>query len=314
MAKHCVAAAAVLLLVGVTLGLGMYTCGLLLVGVQLGRVLERRPPPDSASRSIGGVLDLIAKVVIDNGNAKPAADRRCLLIVTDELQELWDTDVAGRGGSSRDARSPASNKPRGVISVGPWGGSGGEPFYMHGPSAPRLRRIVLYHSPSAIHSLDCAYSLAGDGDDRYYYRRAGPWGRRHRFGSSAPFRETIELSAGERVTAVEGTTGHFTGVGSVVVTSLIFRTSRGMTYGQYGAGAGACGTPFSVPVADGACIAGFWGRSGWLLDAIGVHVSPCKNPAHVSRSYSKSEPKRAAAPRAQIRTLLYRVGPVLKIR
>ncbi|KAK3118275.1 hypothetical protein QOZ80_9BG0696580 [Eleusine coracana subsp. coracana] len=105
---------------------------------------------------------------------------------------------------------------------------------------------------------------------------AGPWGRPHSFGSTA-VRATINLSAGEHVTAVEGTIGHFRGgsVPDVVITSLTFRTSIGRTYGPYGGGdEEGEGTRFSIPAASG-CIVGFWGRSGWLLDAIGVYIKPC---------------------------------------
>jgi hypothetical protein len=90
----------------------------------------------------------------------------------------------------------------------------------------------------------------------------------------------IKLSAGEHVTAVEGTIGRFGGVSDVVITSLTFRSSTGRTYGPYGNTA-ATGTPFSVPAADGASIVGFWGRSGWLLDAIGVYVKPGRRPATI---------------------------------
>nr|CAB3462914.1 unnamed protein product [Digitaria exilis] len=153
-------------------------------------------------------------------------------------------------------------QPRGLISVGPWGGSGGQAFYMHGSSAPRLRSIVLHHSMSSgIHSMACDYyynHLAGVGDDDGIRTAV----------------VQIKLSAGEHLTAVEGTTGHVSNVAGAVVTSLAFRTSTGRTYGPYGSTAGT-GTAFSVPVADGACIVGFWGRSGWLLDAIGVYLKPC---------------------------------------
>ena len=89
----------------------------------------------------------------------------------------------------------------------------------------------------------------------------------------------IDLRSGEHITAVEGTTGHFANVPGVVITSLTFRTSAGRTYGPYGSVA-AGSHYFSVPAADGACIVGFWGRSGWLLDAIGVYMKP---------SYSSSD-------------------------
>ena len=89
----------------------------------------------------------------------------------------------------------------------------------------------------------------------------------------------IDLRSGEHITAVEGTTGHFANVPGVVITSLTFRTSAGRTYGPYGSV--AAGSHYlSVPAADGACIVGFWGRSGWLLDAIGVYMKP---------SYSSSD-------------------------
>ena len=72
-------------------------------------------------------------------------------------------------------------QPRGVISVGPWGGSGGQPFYMRGASAPRLRSIILYHS-GAVHSLSCEYTLAGDYGGPPP-RVTGPWGLPDSYGS-----------------------------------------------------------------------------------------------------------------------------------
>nr|CAB3459211.1 unnamed protein product [Digitaria exilis] len=158
--------------------------------------------------------------------------------------------------------------PRGLISVGPWGGSGGQAFYMHGSIAPRLRSIVLQHSMSGgIHSMACDYY--------YYYddgiRTAGPWGRSHSLDATPLSRTAVACPPGEHLTAVEGTTGHVSNVAGAVVTSLAFRTSTGRTYGR----TAGTGTAFSVPAADGACIVGFWGRSGWLLDAIGLYIKPC---------------------------------------
>jgi hypothetical protein len=84
--------------------------------------------------------------------------------------------------------------------------------------------------------------------------------------------EQISFSPDEHLTAVEGTFGRCRSVPEVVITSLTFRTDKGRTYGPYGEGTG---TPFSIPAANG-CIVGFWGRSGWLLDAIGVYIMPCQ--------------------------------------
>ncbi|GJN28434.1 hypothetical protein PR202_gb16557 [Eleusine coracana subsp. coracana] len=168
-------------------------------------------------------------------------------------------------------------EPRGVASVGPWGGSGGQPFYMRDQSAPLLRSITLYYS-SVIHSLACEYSLAGDGS---LNRMAGPWGLPHSFGSRA-VRAMIELSAGEHVTAMEGTMAHFGSVPDVVITSLTFRTSAGRMYGPYGSESGA---RFSIPAAGHYCIVGFWGRSGWLLDSIGVYMKPSCTSKRTNKQY-----------------------------
>ncbi|KAK3119620.1 hypothetical protein QOZ80_9AG0672900 [Eleusine coracana subsp. coracana] len=276
---------AVLLIVVVPLC--MHTIALF-AGIQLGRVLERSP--DSVNIiSIRDVVEYFVKELWDSERrdellvAVPATPRAVLTCIEPkdiyrrpkidlEISESSTTTTTTPKARSYYNRNHTS--PRGVISVGPWGGSGGQPFYMRGPSPPHLRSIILYHS-SVIHSLACEYSRAGDGGVN---RMAGPWGRPHSFGSAA-VRATINLAAGEHVTAVEGTTGQFRGgsVPDVVITSLTFRTSTDRTYGPYGGGGDEEeeeGTRFSIPAASG-CIVGFWGRSGWLLDAIGVYIKPC---------------------------------------
>jgi len=92
----------------------------------------------------------------------------------------WDNSSSA---NPKQAHTNRTTSPRGVMSVGPWGGSGGQPFYMRGPSAPRLHSIILHHSISGIHSLACeyyysySYSLAGAGTGDNRIRLAGPWGR-----------------------------------------------------------------------------------------------------------------------------------------
>jgi len=195
---------------------------------------------------------------------------------------------------SRDTTSNNHTSPRGVISVGPWGGSGGQPFYMRGASAPRLRSIVLYHS-GAIHSLSCEYTLAGDYDGPPPPPRvAGPWGLPYSFGSRG-VRAKIDLASGEYITAVEGTTGHFANVPGVVITSLTFRTSAGRTHGPFGSVAAGSSHYFSIPAADDACIVGFWGRSGWLLDAIGVYMKPSCSSSYYT-AYKKYYASRRHGP------------------
>ncbi|CAN6330365.1 unnamed protein product [Urochloa humidicola] len=292
--------AAVLLVIVVPLF--MYA-GALLIGVQLGRALERNPD----SVSVRGALAYLAKELWYRNNVLGLGRRggrdgkaaRQVWVAATIVRPESSSDmeqskhhpyipIPWADDEGRENSSAAPNKahrhytnhtsPRGVVSVGPWGGSGGGPFYMlRGSAAPtRLRSITLRHSAGGIHSLAYHYSLAGDNRSRM----AGPWGR----PTGSLLHATINLSEGEHVTAVEGTVGHFATVPGVVVTSLTFRTSAGTTYGPYGTTT-TVGTPFSVPAADGACIVGFWGRSGWLLDAIGVYIRPCSsNPAPYNKA------------------------------
>ncbi|CAN6325659.1 unnamed protein product [Urochloa humidicola] len=290
--------AAVLLVIVVPLF--MYA-GALLIGVQLGRALERNPDSVSVSFSIRGALAYLAKELWYSndvlglgrrGGRDGKAARQVWVAATIVRPESSDivrpwVELEGRENSSAATKAHSRHytnhtSPRGVVSVGPWGGSGGEPFYMlRGSAAPtRLRSITLHHSAGGIHSLAYHYSLAGDSR----LRMAGPWGR----PTGSLLHATINLSAGEHVTAVEGTVGHFATVPGVVVTSLTFRTSAGTTYGPYGT-ATTAGTPFSVPAADGSCIVGFWGRSGWLLDAMGVYIRPsCSSSSSNPAAYKQA--------------------------
>ncbi|CAM0151249.1 unnamed protein product [Urochloa decumbens] len=296
--------AAVLLVIVVPLF--MYA-GALLIGIQLGRALERSPDSMSVSFSIRGALAYLAKELWNSNNNVLGLGRRggkaaqvwvAASLVRPESSDMEQSNkhrrsyipfprsVEGRDNSSAAHRHYYTNhtsSPRGVMSVGPWGGSGGQHFYMLRASsgAPRLHSVTLQHSPSGIHSLACQYSVSGGDSSRRFRMAAGPWGR-PQSSTGSLLHATINLAAGEHVTAMEGTVGHFATVPGVIVTSLAFRTNTGRTYGPYGRTTAGT-TPFSVPAADGACIVGFWGRSGWLLDAIGVYMKPCSssfsNPA-----------------------------------
>ncbi|AQK57101.1 hypothetical protein ZEAMMB73_Zm00001d052382 [Zea mays] len=297
--------AAVLLLVAAPLF--KYLCAVL-VGIQVGRALERCP--ESARFSLGETLHYVTKLWDGNvlGGRRGGGTHSCFTVSGAESSSSEERPYAALA-SADGVRAPRTNSdanvtqtttytyynhtsPRGVISVGPWGGSGGQPFYMRGASAPRLRSVVLYHS-GAIHSLAYEYTLAGDYDYEGPPRRrrvAGPWGLPHSYGSRG-VRAEIDLRSGEHVTAVEGTTGHFADVPGVVVTSLTFRTSAGRTYGPYGS-VGAGSHRFSVPAADGARIVGFWGRSGWLLDAVGVYMKPPPCSSSDTAAYEKHASRR----------------------
>uniref|UniRef100_M8D5X2 Uncharacterized protein n=1 Tax=Aegilops tauschii TaxID=37682 RepID=M8D5X2_AEGTA len=162
---------------------------------------------------------------------------------------------------------------RGVIKVGPWGGSGGAPFYMRGGrgvSAPRVRSVTLQYTDDAIHSFS-------QSSDEAMVKQTL---QRAEGGGQGRARLTLEILVTKLSSVTQLVTDSINDknpiircyVRAVVVTSLTFRTDKGRTYGPYGK---ETGTPFSIPAANG-CIVGFWGRSGWLLDAIGVYIRPCQ--------------------------------------
>ncbi|WVZ96227.1 hypothetical protein U9M48_041893 [Paspalum notatum var. saurae] len=90
---------------------------------------------------------------------------------------------------------------------------------------------------------------------------AGPW------GGSGGRRHEVKLGEAEVVTEISGTHGRFGD--HAVVRSLTLVTSAGAKHGPFGRREG---TPFRLPLKDGARVVGFFGRSGRLLDALGVYV------------------------------------------
>jgi hypothetical protein len=80
----------------------------------------------------------------------------------------------------------------------------------------------------------------------------------------------VMFGATEVVKEVSGTYGPFRDYDGIV-RSLTFVTNLGKhgPFGQPGEG-----TPFSIPVQYGGRVVGFFARSGWLVDAVGVYVHP----------------------------------------
>lgn len=62
--------------------------------------------------------------------------------------------------------------------------------------------------------------------------------------------------------------------GSPVIRSLTFKTNK-RTFGPFGLDEG---TPFSFRIENGQVVVGFKGRSGWFLDAIGLHITQLPAP------------------------------------
>ncbi|CAN6340583.1 unnamed protein product [Urochloa humidicola] len=149
----------------------------------------------------------------------------------------------------------------GLVKIGPWGGGGGDPrddIVAAGVAPHRLESVVI-RCQNAVDAISFTYAGV-DGAPR----KAGPWG-----GSGGRERK-VKFGATEVIKEISGTYGPFKGH-ACIVRSITFVTNVGK-HGPFGKPAE--GTPFSVPVQDGGRVVGFFGRSGSLLDAVGVYVHP----------------------------------------
>eukprot|EP00258_Populus_trichocarpa_P028898 XP_024444917.1 mannose/glucose-specific lectin isoform X4 [Populus trichocarpa] len=162
----------------------------------------------------------------------------------------------GRCGYYLDALgvfvTPANS--HGSISVGQWGGPGGDPFSFRVGSW--IKEIIV-HEGTNIKSLSFK-----DGNDQEY----GKFGGNNANDTGEERRIEID-GLSEHLTSITGTYGNYAGI--VVITSLSFITNL-TTHGPFGT---ATGTSFSVPI-EGSVVIGFHGRGGHYLDAIGIHVKP----------------------------------------
>ncbi|PAN17232.1 hypothetical protein PAHAL_3G115000 [Panicum hallii] len=148
----------------------------------------------------------------------------------------------------------------GLVKIGPWGGSGGDPrdIVASGVAPHRLESVVIL-CQEAVDAISFTYAGV-DGAPR----KAGPW------GGSGGQKHKVMFGATEVVKEVSGTYGPFRDYDGIV-RSLTFVTNLGKhgPFGQPGEG-----TPFSIPVQYGGRVVGFFARSGWLVDAVGVYVHP----------------------------------------
>ncbi|RLN25583.1 hypothetical protein C2845_PM07G20400 [Panicum miliaceum] len=147
-----------------------------------------------------------------------------------------------------------------VIRVGPWGGRGGSPWD-DGPHR-------------GVRSITVTYGRFLESMRVEYVDRNGRpvLGEKHGGGMGRSLSAKIELDFPyEFVTGVSGCYGGAHGGSPPVVRSLAFATSRGAAHGPFG-DADADGLPFAYPM-EGGVVVGFAGRSGWHLDALGLHVA-----------------------------------------
>ncbi|EMS51533.1 hypothetical protein TRIUR3_05238 [Triticum urartu] len=171
-----------------------------------------------------------------------------------------------------------------LMKVGPWGGTGGNPWDDGGHTG--IRGVTLSYDHRCVVSIAVEYDRSG---------LAVP-GERHG-GAGGNHTTQIKLSfPDEHLTAVSGRYGAVAPGGSPVIRSLAFRTERA-AYGPFGA---AEGTPFEFAV-EGGVIVGLCGRSGWQLDAVGMYVTPLRP----EKLYDKVQKLGLMA----YRSVMHRLGP-----
>jgi hypothetical protein len=147
-----------------------------------------------------------------------------------------------------------------AVKVGPWGGHGGTPRDMNGRVPADHLESVTVRSLLLPGGHICGLSFVYV-DLKGQSIPVGPWG-----SSKAGTVDTVSLGEDEFLVEVSGT--HDT----AGITSLTFVTSSGAEYGPYGF---PLGTPFSLSLQhSNSHIIGFFGRSGEILNALGLYLAP----------------------------------------
>lgn len=162
------------------------------------------------------------------------------------------------------------NRPQSahIKKIGPWGGVGGT--YKDIKVAPLCLKSITIKSGRHVYSLEFSYN------DKYGVpQHAGPWGEDCDYLTDV-VGSTIQLGPSEFLTGISGTIGlpdthRYT---HNILNSLTFITNS-RQYGPYG---GLGGTPFRSPAISNSSIAGFFCRSGDVLDAIGLYVNIEREP------------------------------------
>ncbi|MBF3819672.1 hypothetical protein ISG09_31075 [Burkholderia pseudomallei] len=143
-----------------------------------------------------------------------------------------------------------------LVKIGLWGGNGGSAQDISVP--PKKLLGVTIYSSDAIRSI--AFNYIGVDGQEY---AIGPWG-----GGEGTSTE-IKLGSSEHIKEISGTHGPVYDLADIV-TYLKIVTSANNTY-EAGV---PNGKEFSIPLQDSGHVVGFFGRSGTLIDAIGIYVHP----------------------------------------
>ncbi|CAN6374129.1 unnamed protein product [Urochloa humidicola] len=140
-----------------------------------------------------------------------------------------------------------------LVKVGPWGGKGGYPRDLN--VLPERLTSVTIRSGEVIEAIRFTYV----GTDGNIYT-TDLWG-----GGTSNFTK-IDLGDQEYIREISGTYSPYGDVLNLITSLNIVTNVASFSFGN------AKGNTFSVPVENSGQIVGFYGRSGWLLDAIGVYI------------------------------------------
>ncbi|XP_044354941.1 jacalin-related lectin 19-like [Triticum aestivum] len=140
-----------------------------------------------------------------------------------------------------------------VLKMGPCGGPRGDAWKMDVRGGDRIVKVILWHA-GAVDAISVSYERDGRIEQTEH------WGK-----LEGRQRSEICLEPDEYLTGMKGHVGEFGG--SFLVGALTLVGNR-RSFGPYGT---RKGPPFELPAAGGR-IVGFHGRSGGLIDALGIYV------------------------------------------
>nr|GLL43571.1 Chain A, Structure Analysis Of A Wound-Inducible Lectin Ipomoelin From Sweet Potato [Ipomoea trifida] len=139
---------------------------------------------------------------------------------------------------------------------GPVGSNGGQ-FWSFRPVRP-LNKIVLSFSGSPDQTLNLiSITFSSNPTDIITVGGVGP--------EPLTYTETVNIDGD--IIEISGMIANYKGYN--VIRSIKFSTNK-KEYGPYGANAG---TPFNIKIPEGNKIVGFFGNSGWYVDAIGAYYA-----------------------------------------
>ncbi|XP_023742852.1 mannose/glucose-specific lectin [Lactuca sativa] len=141
-----------------------------------------------------------------------------------------------------------------VVWVAPWGGTGGNPWHFIIPDDARLFEIIV---------------TSGDVIDSIYFTYMDQSGTHSspKYGGSGGIPQWVSFSDEEVLIGISGNFKEYENY--TVITSFSVQTNI-CTYGPFGLGGGS---NFSIQLASGT-FAGFYGKCGIYLDALGVILKP----------------------------------------